>query len=138
MVDILSKKGRSKRMSLIRSQWTKPELWIHNNLKGRKVKHKMHPKIVGSPDIIIPEKKMAIFIQGCFWHKCNKCYRKPKNNKSFWENKVKMNVKRDRKNQRDLRKNGWKVRVIWEHKIKRHKPQESTKSLLDQLLLKKS
>ena len=137
MADILSKKARSKRMSLIRSRWTKPELWVHNSLKGRKINHKMHPRMIGSPDIIIPKIKLAIFIQGCFWHKCKKCYKKPKNNKLFWQNKVRINVKRDNRNQRNLRISGWKVMVVWEHSIKRHKPQESVRVLLDKLDLKK-
>jgi len=60
MADIMSRKERSKRMSMIRGKWTKQERWFHNHLKGRKTRHKMHPKIKGSPDIIILEKKMLL------------------------------------------------------------------------------
>jgi DNA mismatch endonuclease (patch repair protein) len=84
-MDIMSKKERSKRMSLIKSKWTRPERLVHNFLKGNKIRHEMHPKIVGSPDIILKDKKIAIFIHGCFWHGCKKCYRKPMNNKHSWK-----------------------------------------------------
>ena len=136
MADILSKEDRSKRMSLIRSKWTKPEKWLHNYLKGRKIKHKMHPKIVGSPDIILPDKKLALYIHGCFWHGCKRCYRKPTNNGEFWKNKLINNIKRDKKNQKNLRKAGWKVKIIWEHQIPRHKPKTALRKIVDTLIKK--
>jgi len=77
----------------------------------------MHPKIAGSPDIIIREKKIAVFLHGCFWHGCKKCYRPPKSNKTFWKTKVQNNIKRDLKNEKLLRRNGWKIIRIWEHEI---------------------
>ena len=117
MVDILSKEERSKRMSLIKGKWTKPEKRMHNLLKGRKIRHEMHPKILGSPDIILKDKKIAIFIHGCFWHGCKKCYVAPSSNKEFWVNKLEKNVVRDKKNINVLRKHGWVVIIIWEHEI---------------------
>lgn len=77
----------------------------------------MHPKIEGNPDILIYP-KTVVFINGCFWHKCPKCYKEPKSNKKYWLPKIEANVKRDRKNQRLLRKKGYEVIVIWEHEIK--------------------
>ncbi len=118
MPDIFSKKKRSWIMSRIKSKWTSQEKKIHNYLKSKKIKHKMHPKIGGSPDIIIPDKKIAIFLHGCFWHKCPRHYRKPENNREFWVSKINKNVIRDRKNIRLLRKSGWKTVTIWEHEIK--------------------
>src|SRR3989344_3584582 len=114
MPDIMSKKERSERMSLIRSKWTKPEKLMHNYFKGYKIKHIMHPKIDGSPDIIIPEKRIAIFLHGCFWHKCKHCYKAPKNNKMFWQQKINRNIERDGRNQRLLKREGWNVKIIWE------------------------
>ena len=117
----MSREERSRRMALIRSKWTKPEKFLHNYLRGHKVKHKMHPKIKGSPDIIIPEKKLAIFIDGCFWHGCKKCYSRPVNNADFWKNKLISNKKRDRLNARSLKASGWSVIRLWEHAIcKKH------------------
>lgn len=132
-MDILTKPERSQRMSLIRSKWTKPERWMHDYLKGNKIKHKMYPDIRGSPDIIIPDKKIAIFLHGCFWHKCPLHYKEPSNNKMFWRNKVVSNINRDKKNELFLRKNGWKVIKIWEHEVHRNKPRDSIRKIIREL-----
>lgn len=105
-------------MSRVRSKWTKPEKLIHNHLKGRKIKHKMHPKMMGNPDILIPDLKRVIFIHGCFWHKCPKCYKPPETRKEYWIEKVEKNAARDKKNEKLLLKEGWKVVKIWEHEIR--------------------
>jgi DNA mismatch endonuclease (patch repair protein) len=118
MTDNLTKKQRSRTMSRIRSKWTLPERKIHNILKGRKIKHIMHPKIDGSPDILIPDKKIAIFIHGCFWHKCPKHYKEPSSERDYWLEKIEKNVKRDIESVKKLRSDGWKVRIIWEHEIR--------------------
>ncbi|MDA2935921.1 very short patch repair endonuclease [Patescibacteria group bacterium AH-259-L05] len=108
-------------MSRIRSRWTSAERLLHNFLKGAKIKHKMHPKIEGSPDAILLEYKKAVFIHGCFWHKCRLCYKEPKTRKEYWLPKIEKNVRRDRKNERALRKDGWRIVKIWEHELKKHK-----------------
>lgn len=120
MTDNLTKKQRSRTMSKIRSRWTAQETRVHNWLKKNKIKHRMHPKIEGNPDIILPEKKLAIFLNGCFWHACLKCYIAPKTNKRYWLLKIKTNQIRDKKNSKTLRELGWKVKIIWEHQIKRN------------------
>ena len=129
MVDNLTSEQRSKTMSRIRSKWTSQEKKIHNFLKGNKIKHLMHPRIKGSPDIVLKNTKTAVFLHGCFWHKCPKCYIKPKTNKKYWLPKIKNNVKRDRKNNKILKTNGFKVVRIWEHEIKR-----SFNKVLEELL----
>ena len=106
-------------MSKIKSKWTSQEQKIHGNLKARGVRHKMHPNIPGSPDLILKDKKVAVFINGCFWHKCPKCYKAPKSNVEYWLPKIERNVKRDKNNARLLKKDGWKVVSIWEHEIKK-------------------
>jgi len=113
-MDIMTKEERSIRMSKIRSKWTKPEKKIHNFLKGRKVKHKMHPDLPGNPDIVINDKK-AVYVHGCFWHKCKRCYREPKSRKDYWVPKIEKNVVRDKANSRMLSKEGYGVITIWEH-----------------------
>lgn len=92
---------------------------IHNKLKSYKVAHKMHPNLKGNPDLILLKSKTAIFIDGCFWHKCPKCFKEPTTNKEFWTNKITKNKSRDNKNNRILRKNGWTVVHIWEHQVKK-------------------
>ena len=116
-------------MSLIRSKWTKPELWLHNYFKGNKIKHQMHPRIAGSPDIIFLEKRIALFLHGCFWHRCEKCYKEPSNNNLFWKQKVLKNVERDNQSTKKLQEAGWIVHLIWEHEINRRKPIESLKKI---------
>lgn len=117
-MDFLTKKERSKRMSLIRSKWTKQERKMHNMLKGMKVKHKMHPNLVGNPDILIGGKKI-IFLHGCFWHKCPKCYREPSSNKGYWLRKLERNARRDALNRSLLRSEGFNVVCVWEHEVNR-------------------
>ncbi|MDD2732142.1 MAG: very short patch repair endonuclease [Candidatus Pacebacteria bacterium] len=121
MPDNLTKEQRSLCMSHIRSRWTSAEKKLHNFLKGSKIKHKMHPKISGSPDVILPKYKKAVFIQGCFWHKCPSCYKEPKSRKKYWLPKIERNIQRDRKNEKILKKNGWKIVKIWEHELKKNK-----------------
>jgi len=121
MTDNLTKEQRSFNMSRIKSKWTMQEILLHNYLKGNKIRHKMHPNIFGNPDIEIKNAKVLIFINGCFWHKCPKCYKEPKSNKEYWVPKIERNEKRDKKNLRLLRTNGYKVIVIWEHELKEKK-----------------
>jgi len=120
MADVLTPKQRSYCMSRIRSRWTKQEVRVSNWLKGHKIGHKMHPKIDGNPDIIFKDSKIAVFIHGCFWHKCPECYREPKSNREFWLPKIDRNVERDAENKKILEKNEWKVVVLWEHEIKKN------------------
>jgi len=119
MTDNLTKEQRSMTMSRIRSKWTGQEKKVHNYLKGHKIKHRMHPKIDGSPDILLKDTNTAVFLHGCFWHKCPKCFREPKTNRSYWLPKIENNVKRDEKNVDTLKTNGYRVIIIWEHQIKK-------------------
>jgi DNA mismatch endonuclease (patch repair protein) len=119
MSDIFTKEKRSWVMSKIKSKWTKQEVMAHNYLKGKRIKYKMHPKMEGNPDIIIPDKKVAIFLHGCFWHKCPLHYRPPKSRRKYWLPKIEKNALRDNNNIKLLKKSGWKVVVIWEHDIKK-------------------
>jgi len=117
-MDVLTKKQRSYTMSRIRGKWTSPEKKIHGMLKGMRVKHKMHPKIAGSPDIIFSQTKPAVFIHGCFWHRCPKHSKAPESRKRFWSEKIRRNVERDRSSIKKLKSDGWKVVVVWEHETK--------------------
>ncbi|MBU4245886.1 MAG: very short patch repair endonuclease [Nanoarchaeota archaeon] len=119
MTDTLTKEQRSRTMSRIRSKWTSQEKKMHNYLKAKKIKHKMHPKIRGSPDSLIYETNTAVFLHGCFWHKCPKCYNEPKSHKDYWLPKIERTVKRDRENEKILKEQGFKVVKIWEHEIKK-------------------
>ncbi len=71
------------------------------------------------PDFVFPKLRLAVFVDGCFWHGCPKHATKPWNNAAFWRRKFAANQSRDRLVTRTLRKNGWRVLRIWEHELKR-------------------
>ncbi len=116
-MDQISKKARSKIMQAIKSKDTKPELLLRKELFGRGYRYNLHygPHKI---DIAFPSRKIAIFIDGCFWHQCHLHSHKPKSNKSYWGPKLKRNVERDKKNNQELKLLGWKVIRIWEHELK--------------------
>jgi DNA mismatch endonuclease (patch repair protein) len=78
-----------------------------------------HLPLPGKPDFAFPKQKVAIFVDGCFWHGCPKCYTRPKTNRAFWDRKREDNMARDRRVARELRARGWKVIRIWEHALKK-------------------
>jgi DNA mismatch endonuclease (patch repair protein) len=77
-----------------------------------------HFPIQGRPDFVFRRERLAIFVDGCFWHGCPKCYKRPRTNPRFWREKYKYNAARDRLNTLALRKSGWVVVRIWEHELK--------------------
>lgn len=119
MTDNLTVDQRNKCMSNIRSKWTAHEVKMHNYLKGNKIKHQMHPILIGKPDILLTNSNTVVFLHGCFWHKCSKCYKEPKSRKEYWLPKIEKNVKRDRKNVRLLKSEGYTILKIWEHETKK-------------------
>jgi len=119
-MDTVSKKQRSYIMSQIRGTKTKPELIVKRNIDGRKLRYP--PKgIPERPDFANKTKKVAVFIDGCFWHKCPRCYKPPKSNKKYWKAKIERNTKRDRHVNRKMKKDGWTVIRFWEHQVKENK-----------------
>ena len=118
MTDNLTKAQRSLVMSHIRNKWTLQEKKVHAWLSSKKVKHRMHPKIEGNPDIVLVKQRSVIFLNGCFWHGCPKCYKEPKTNRKYWIPKIVANKTRDRKVHRLLKDAGWNVKVVWEHQLR--------------------
>ncbi|MFZ3077154.1 MAG: very short patch repair endonuclease [Candidatus Aenigmatarchaeota archaeon] len=119
MADVLTKKQRSYNMSMIRSTNTKPEIELRKLLFAKGLKNYRLTGLIGKPDIIFPKYKIAIFIDGCFWHKCPKHFKQPGTHKGFWIKKINSNVKRDKKVNRILIREGCKVMRFWEHEIKK-------------------
>jgi len=117
MADKFSEEKRSEIMSKIRSKWTSNEKFVHNLLKGNRIKHKMHPPLQGNPDIFIGDRNTVVFIDGCFWHNCPTHGHPVYSNKAYWAQKIKRNVKRDKKNTKLLKKLGYRVVRLWEHEI---------------------
>jgi DNA mismatch endonuclease (patch repair protein) len=74
--------------------------------------------LLGTPDFVFPGARLAIFVDGCFWHGCPSCYRRPRSSQSYWDAKVRTNKLRDHRIDRQLRRAGWSVRRIWEHELR--------------------
>lgn len=119
-MDIKSPEARSKNMSAIKSRNTKPEMKLRKALFKEGLRYRVNYKLPGKPDIIFPGKRLVIFVDGCFWHRCPECYREPDNNKEFWKEKIARNVKRDEEVNSILNEAGWTVLRFWEHDIKRN------------------
>jgi DNA mismatch endonuclease (patch repair protein) len=75
--------------------------------------------LLGKPDFVFPKLRLAVFVDGCFWHACPLHATKPRNNAAFWRKKLARNRARDRKVNRTLRAAGWRVLRIWEHELVR-------------------
>ena len=117
-MDKITKEKRSEIMSKIRSRDTRIEQIVFARLKQKGVYFQKHyTKALGQPDIALPRKKCAIFIDGDFWHGYQLLKLKKRLPKKYWIKKIENNVKRDRQNRSILRKEGWKVMRVWEHEI---------------------
>jgi len=117
-MDKFTPKQRSYIMSRIRGKNTKPELLVFRELRKKGIHFQKHYKVTGRPDVAFPRKKVAVFINGEFWY--GRRFSKIKDRlPEFWKNKLERNIKRDRKNYRSLRKDGWKVISIWDTDLKK-------------------
>lgn len=118
MADVFSPKKRSEIMSKIRSQNTTVEVLVFRALRKNGIYFQKHYKrAIGKPDIALPRKKKAIFIDGDFWHGYQFSKQKKRLPKKYWVDKIEGNIKRDRRNRAKLRREGWKVLRVWEHEV---------------------
>lgn len=120
MADVFTKQKRSEIMSLIRAKNTGIEKTAFSFLRKNAIHFQRHyDRIPGKPDIALPSKKIAIFIDGDFWHGYRFqewIHRIPK---KYWQKKIASNIARDAKNRNALRRQGWKVMRVWGHEIAR-------------------
>ncbi|MDM7488686.1 very short patch repair endonuclease [Rhodococcus sp. CSLK01-03] len=112
--------GRSRNMRAIRRTGTKPEVRLRSALHGLGLRfRKDYPvRIEGRlirPDIAFTRRKVAVFVDGCFWHSCPEHGRQPGVNEQYWSPKLQRNAERDREQTRLLESDGWRVLRLWEH-----------------------
>ena len=122
-MDIVSKKKRSEIMSAIRGKNTRPEIKVRKYLFSKGYRFRLHVReLPGKPDIVLPKYKTAIQVRGCFWHGHGcRLSSFPKTNRKFWKDKILSNKKRDAKNDRKLRKMGYRLLVVNECNIEKVK-----------------
>ena len=119
MADKFTKEKRSRIMAAIRPKNTKQEILVFKELRKRKIYFQRHySKITGTPDIALPSKKIAVFIDGDFWHGYRFPLWQKRLRSKFWVKKIERNRSRDRKTFAKLRFKGWRVLRVWEHELK--------------------
>lgn len=134
MTDVHDKQTRSRNMAAVKAKNTKPEIWLRKQLFAKGFRYQLHRKdLPGKPDLYLPRYKTAIFINGCFWH-AHRCsnFVLPKTRISFWTEKLRGNVKRDRDNIIKLVNSGHRVLIVWECAIngKEHLPDNMVITLI--------
>lgn len=118
MTDTLTTEQRRRCMSSVRNKNTDLEIKLRQALWKAGLRYRVNSKLPGKPDIVFPKKKLAIFIDGCFWHGCPIHGTKPKTNAEFWKIKIKLNIERDLRVTSQLTDMGWLVIRVWGHEVK--------------------
>lgn len=125
VIDTPTTPGRSRNMQAIRRTDTKPEIRLRSALHRSGFRFRKDLQIRTSarrarPDIVFTARKLAIFVDGCFWHCCPEHGRQPSVNTGYWSPKLQRNVERDRLTDAALRADGWRVVRLWEHESTEH------------------
>lgn len=122
MVDVFTPVQRSAVMARIRGKNTKPEIAVRQMLHAMGYRFRLHRRdLPGTPDIVLPGRRKAIFVHGCFWHGHPGCRfaTRPATRPEFWAEKIGRNQKRDRIAVARLRSLGWSVATVWECSLRR-------------------
>lgn len=134
MADVVSTETRSKMMASIRRRDTKPELVVRKALHAAGFRYRLDVRsLPGSPDIVLPKWRTAIFVHGCFWHRHPGCAyaSTPATRSEFWQAKFDANVARDHRNESALLDAGWKIAIVWECGLSKGGRDETIGSLID-------
>jgi DNA mismatch endonuclease, patch repair protein len=121
-------------MSRVSQKHTKPEIIVRKFLFANGFRYRLnYKKLPGSPDIVLPKYRAAIFVHGCFWHGHKNCKlaRRPSSNKKYWNKKLDENIERDKKKITQLRKLGWNVITVWQCRL----TPEEIKNTFERILL---
>lgn len=105
----------SQQLSRMPVKNTGPELRLRSAIHALGMRFRLESKLPGRPDIVLPRARLAIFVDGCFWHACQQHGVTPKNNRDWWSAKLGRNVERDREKDAALRDLGWNAVHVWEH-----------------------
>ena len=127
MPDDRTPQQRSANMRAVGRKNTAPELLVRSILHRLGYRFRLHRKdLPGNPDVVFPARKAVLFVHGCFWHG-HTCRRGgiPSTNVNFWANKIQGNRERDRRVQKTLRRNGWRVLTVWECELKNSRKLET-------------
>jgi DNA mismatch endonuclease, patch repair protein len=119
--DVYDVAKRSAVMRRVKGRDTAPELMVRRALTRLGARYRLHRKdLPGNPDIVLPGRRLALLVHGCFWHghDCARGARVPKQNRDYWVAKVGRNVARDEKSREALAALGWRVETIWECELK--------------------
>jgi DNA mismatch endonuclease (patch repair protein) len=111
---------RSENMSRIRGRDTSTEVKLRHEVWRLGLRYRLNKRVAGiKPDFIFPGIKLAVFVDGCFWHGCPDHYVRPRSsNAAFWASKLSLNVARDERQIQRLKAEGWRVIRVWEHEVK--------------------
>jgi DNA mismatch endonuclease (patch repair protein) len=120
-MDRLSSERRSWLMSQVKGINTGPEIAVRKMLFKLGYRYRLHcKKLLGTPDLVFPSRRVAVFVNGCFWHGHRGCPkgRLPKSRVEYWRTKIEANRKRDSSRVRQLRRAGWLTAVVWQCELK--------------------
>jgi DNA mismatch endonuclease, patch repair protein len=110
--------NRSEQMARIRGSDTSPEVALRRALWARGFRYRLKVRTPGgSPDVTFPKERLAVFIDGCFWHGCPLHYARPRSRQDFWSAKLAENIDRDWRQSKALQAAGWCVVRLWEHEV---------------------
>ena len=121
MTDVYDAAKRSAVMRRVKGRNTTAEMTVRKTLTRLGARYRLHRKhLPGNPDIVMPGRRLAIFVHGCFWHghDCARGARAPKQNREYWVGKIGRNVARDARSAQALTEQGWRVETIWECELK--------------------
>jgi len=106
----------SERMRRVATKGTAPERRVRGVVRRLGIRHTTQTsRLPDKPDLVLPDLNVAIFVHGCFWHGCPRCYTEPKRNRKWWRQKIANNRKRDRRKAAQLRRLGYSVITLMEH-----------------------
>lgn len=109
---------RSQQMSRIRGRDTKPEIILRKSLWAQGLRYSTHSVVEGCrPDVLIRKSRVAVFVNGCFWHGCPRHYVRPRSRTEFWSAKLLATFERDNRQTIRLERLGWRVVHLWEHEV---------------------